>query len=804
MDKAKLLARLMATFLDELDEQVQTINDELLALEKNADNDPQSERPAKLFRCAHSLKGASRAVDLPGIERVCHLMEDVFSGFRDQKLQPTHEVCATLFEAADVIGSSGQLLRGKQPIDNAALAALLPKLEQVARGGEKNSETPSTPTLSQNQPPATKAKSVDSLPSADDRSQKQPTVPSAVDSAQATAAPAAPKSSEDQPSASAESTSVVTSARPLPSTIRVAEQKLQSLLAGTGELLVARQRIESRPTEIESLLEMVAKWRREWHSVSGTLRQLVDQDGKDSLVRRSTMLKDRVSFTIEQTGERLSHLEEELQRFSRSLITDSRQLRHASEGLQEDVLRVRMIPFAEACGGLERAVHDVCHSTNKEVSLVIEGGDIEVDRAVLEELRNPLLHLVRNAIDHGIESTEERRKLGKPVPATLKVSAAVHGAEVDIVVSDDGRGLNLDRIRKRVLEQNIPEPADDRELARCIFLPGFSTAETVTDVSGRGVGMDVVRNRIESLRGRISIGTEPGLGTRFTLSVPLTLTMVSALFVRCGSQSFALPTSTVTKLVRFETSALKKQSGQFVLPLGEAPVRVVTLSDLLEVTSTNEVRDRQTAVLATVGARRMLFVVDEVIVEQEAVVKTLGVRIHSVPHVSGAITLPSGEFALLLNTAMLIESAERNESKTLNPTFNRIPSESESSELQVVAQRILVVDDSMTTRTLLKSILETAGYDVSSASDGQDAWEQLQIDEVDLVVSDVDMPRMTGFELTERIRSSSSRGQLPIILVTSRDSEDDKLRGVEVGADAYLVKSAFDQTNILATIEQFL
>ena len=560
-------------------------------------------------------------------------------------------------------------------------------------------------------------------------------------------------------------------AQPLPSTIRVAEQKLDSLLAQSGELLVARQRIEARPRDLSPLIDSLSTWETRWKSVLGPIRQLVLQERAGLVMKRSRRLQEQLGRVVEENGDRISELKEELDRLSQNLRQDLRELKLASTSLLDDIHRIRLLPFAEACAGLERAVRDVCRMTGKEVTLLIEGGDIEVDRGVLEGLSDPLLHLVRNAVDHGIESAEERRQNSKPEKATIRVSAAVRGAEVDVIVSDDGRGLNYEKIRQRVRNQGLSEPSNDRDLAQFIFLPGLSTAEIVTDVSGRGVGMDVVKNHIESLHGRIEIASEPGLGTRFTLSLPLTLTTISALFVRCGEQTLALPTSSVSRLVRFSPKVLKHRQGAIVLPLGDVPIRTVSLSDLLEIPTVDEEKEVLTGVLTQAGDHQMVFIVDEVLSEQEAVVKTLGSRIRNVLHLSGAITLRSGQLALLLNTVNLmrqvVSSSGASSTRSLAVQLTEQTPDVESAP----AHRVLVVDDSMTTRTLLKSILETAGYFVRAASDGQEAWDRLQTESFDAVVSDVDMPRMTGFQLTEKIRGSSERSRLPVILVTSRDSD---------------------------------
>lgn len=414
-------------------------------------------------------------------------------------------------------------------------------------------------------------------------------------------------------------------------------------------------------------------------------------------------------------------------------------------------------------------------------------------------MRDPLLHLVRNAIDHGLETRDERDAAGKPATGRVRVSAALRGSQVDITVSDDGRGLNREAILQKIRSKGLPEPHDDQELYHSIFLPGFSTAKMVTDISGRGVGMDVVKSQLETLHGTIDLSSQPGFGTRFSLSVPLTLTTISALFVKAGGQVFALPSTNVARLVQFMLADVRLMSGQDVLCLGGTPVPVAPLIAALDMQALKSMpsRGKLTGVLLTTGDRELVLIVDELINEREAVVKNLGPQVRRIRHVSGATLLRNGEVSLLLNVATLVRSQSAT-SGTITP-FNEA-----ADSGPVLSRRVLVVDDSVTTRSLMKGILESAGYDVTAAVDGQDAWNRLLNSDIELVVSDVDMPNMDGFLLTSKIRKSEKFAQIPVILVTSRDSDEDKARGVESGASAYLVKSSFQQTDVLDTVDLLL
>lgn len=836
VDRAKLLERLMATFVDELAEHVESLNAGVLDLESQTDADQRQETLVVMFRAAHSLKGASRAVDILPIEAVCHQLEEVFTSLRDGAIAMTPLIGSTVLAVSDAIASAGDLLRARDPVAETHFGNLAGQLKQIAAGetpsGDSAPPTTSSEAGTQVAEPATEpvANAVagsnvaasDIEPQPDKAVEKNPEATAVQESAgnataadvvsreqgkdsidatpQSEAALLAKTDTEDSASESAADEKPVSapSRRGLGTTVRVAEEKLDSLMAQAGELLVARQQIEVRPGEIEATASLVAECRSEFHSIQRSLLTLIQQNGRDPLMRRSARLCDRMEQIVEQTGEKLRRVEDELEGFQQRLMVDSRQLNHTGESLQEDIHRIRMLPFSDGCAGLDRAVRDTAQATGKQVDFAIEGAEIEIDRTVLEGLRDPLLHLVRNSIDHGLETPEERVRSGKAEAGRVRISASLRGSQVDITVSDDGRGLNREAILQKIRSKGLPAPRDDHELYRSIFLPGFSTAKMVTGISGRGVGMDVVKSQLESLHGTIDLSSQPGFGTRFSLSVPLTLTTISALFVRAGGQVFTLPSTNVSRLVNFTAGDVRTMGGQDVLSLSGAPVPVVTLLGALDMPGAKSApaSGKLTGVLLTTGDRELVVIVDQLINEREVVVKNLGPQIRRIRHVSGATLLRSGGVSLLLNVATLVRS------KSTSGTI--IPDSEVSDGGMVLARRVLVVDDSVTTRSLMKGILESAGYDVTAAVDGQDAWKRLQNSDIELVVSDVDMPNMDGFTLTSAIRKSADFEHLPVILVTSRDSDEDKARGVESGASAYLVKSSFQQSDVLDTVELLL
>jgi two-component system chemotaxis sensor kinase CheA len=773
MNRDQLIERLMTTFLEELGEHVAALNRDLLALEKETDAGKRAELLQTLFRTAHSLKGAARSVSVGPIESVCHQLEDILAAARDGTVVPGPDLFALLFATADAIEEAGMRLREQQDLGGAPLAAVLARLEAVAAGPRE--------------------RAAGAEPGAAARPQSVPQWPG---EGREPAWEAAEPAAEAEP---------LIGVRPPPpsgdgGSVRVAAEKLDAFLARDGELLVARRRVQSRAEDVLVLREFVGRLAAEWKGTAKAVRKWLAPDGAGAGAVRPGPdgLPRRAAAVLARTGDNLRELERSLDRLAANMDADHRMLRQAAEALDDELRRVRMLPFADACQGLDRTARDLARAGGKEVELTIEGGTVELDRSILEGLKDPLRHMVRNAVDHATESPDERRRAGKPPRARVTVTAVLRGAQVEVSVADDGRGLDLGALRQQLRRRGLPEPADERELANSIFLPGLSTSRFVTDVSGRGVGLDVVKSRVEELHGTVEVTFLPGKGTRFALAVPLTLTTLRALLVEVAGQTFALAGTNVQKLVRIAPDDLVSVAGRQALPLGGSPLPVAALSEVLGLRGRAPAASspRRLAVIVAAGEKRMAFVVDEFLAEQEVVIKNLGPRVRRVRLVSGATILPSGRIALVLSAANLIRAALGRPSAA--------SAAAPAAPASAAKRRILVAEDSVTTRALEKSILEAAGYEVVAAADGAAAWRLLQEGGADLLVSDIVMPRMDGFELTEAVRASPRFRELPIVLVTARESERDKARGVEVGADAYLVKSAFDQKNLLETIAQLL
>ncbi len=569
-------------------------------------------------------------------------------------------------------------------------------------------------------------------------------------------------------------------------TIRVSISKLDELMAQTGELLISKINAEQRVTDMQSICQQVARWPQTWREIKMLLRHVDGESGQ-----RLQDLLARHHDTMQALTRSLDSLEQDLNR-------DTQRLGMVASDLQDDVLRARMLPFQTIGLGLERAVRDAARMEGKQVAFTIEGNDTELDKKVLETLKDPLLHLLTNAVSHGIESPDQRRAVGKPVEGQIRLILRQRGSEVSLTVSDDGRGFDLDALSQasNSASSNGHDGRTADDIISLAFLPGVTTAPEITPLSGRGVGLDVVRQRMEDIHGRIAVNTLPGKGASIELIVPSSLTMTRGLVVRCGREAFVLPLLSIERIVEVrETFSI---GGKRVLRLGQTSLALVSLAAVLERPA--PVSDKAAiplAVIVGVAEQRLALQVDEVLSELELVVKPLGEPLRRVRNVAGAALLGNGEPIIVLNPGDLIRSARS--SRVQEPLPDAV-----SPRENAAAGHILVVDDSITTRTLEKNILEASGYQVTTAVNGLEALKRLQEQVIDLVVSDVQMPHMDGIALTRHLRETADYKTLPIILVTSLENQEDREKGMLAGADAYIIKRGFNQATLLTTIRQFL
>jgi two-component system chemotaxis sensor kinase CheA len=558
------------------------------------------------------------------------------------------------------------------------------------------------------------------------------------------------------------------------SSIRVQTERLDNLMNQAGELLVTKIEALDNLRQIEDTLDSLEEWRR----------RLARETHSPSFGR------------IERVGDDLSRA---LQRLS----DNTRRLELLVDGIHEGVRDLRLLPLSTILEPFFRMVRDLGRDLGKEVDLVLEGTSTRLDKKILEELREPLIHLVRNSVDHGIEPPDERERKGKPACGKLTISARQEGTKILVMVKDDGKGLDPRVIAETAVKKGLASAEEirrwpDDEVLDLIFQPGFSTAAGLSEISGRGIGLDAVSKRIENLKGSIATESKPGEGVTFTLSLPLTLTTTHALLFQSGGDIFCLPTDALEKTLLLSPGDITHIEGKTTVVIDGIPLAFAWLADVLNLPKIDAGKNGTLAALLLRGAKgRVVFGVEALLGEEEVVVKALGKFFGHLPQLTGGTILGKGEIALILNPNDLLRSvSHQTKASPALPVRAIAPRPS-------AKKRVLVAEDTLTTRTLEKNILEAAGFDVTTAVDGEDALIKLYEKTFDIVVSDVQMPRLDGFALTERIKKDQRFKDLPVILVTALQTDADKKRGIEAGADAYLTKAVFDQKRFLEIVHRF-
>lgn len=555
-------------------------------------------------------------------------------------------------------------------------------------------------------------------------------------------------------------------------TIRVDTHRLDRLLERVGDLVVTTARAGLRQTEVEKLREALEHWQREWRTRSS-----------------SSPAEERAR---QRDGLRLAQFSDALEMLARNLEDDQARLAAITDQLRDEIQEVRLLPLTGTFNLFPRMVRDLAQQEGKEITLFLEGGETTADRRLLETLKDPLIHLIRNAIDHGVERPERRRAAGKSANASIWLRASRQAAMLQLELSDDGAGLDLEAISRRALEQQLRTPeqlarASAAEISSLIFAPGFSTRSQVSDLSGRGTGLDAVHTSVEALNGTVELDSRPGHGTTFRLRVPLTVSTTSVIVCREGGHLYAVPLASIDRTVDVDSAAILPVEGRANLNLDGAPVPLSSLALLLGLADNPSAT---ACVILREQNRRCGFVTRQLIGVMELVVKPL----RESPLVLGASILPEGSICLLLNPGELLR-------RSRDQAF----SYSQCHEAAAApGKRILLVEDSPSMRNFERKILEAAGYSVHMTRDGQEAWERLQGEPFDAVVSDIEMPHLSGLELTRRLRGLARYREVPVILVTSLSSDSDRHAGLEAGASAYLSKASIETGALVRCLERLL
>jgi two-component system chemotaxis sensor kinase CheA len=597
--------------------------------------------------------------------------------------------------------------------------------------------------------------------------------------------------------------------RTLPDSVRVRKRTLDRALLKSEELLHAKIATAQRAQALRALQRRPADWRARWARLRADMRLLESAIGSadGGLPPTAQAAWSRLRGYLGDHHDFVLSLETELLRQAQLAEQDQRAVGAMVDQLLDDMKQIVVQPFSTLLDLFPPSVRELARDQGKEVDLAIEGAEVEIDRRILDEIKDPLIHLVRNSIDHGIEPPVMRTQLGKPARGRLAISVAARdGNQVEVVVQDDGAGIDTEALVRAAAKAGVPAgadaAADPAALSRDILLalalePGVSTSPLITDLSGRGLGLAIVKQQVERMNGTLALESTRGQGTRFTLRLPLTLARFRGVLVRSGHQAFVLPTRNVERVARVPAQHVKTVENRETIALDGRALALVRLWALLGQAPDEEAaaRDRLPVVVlqGSQPGPSIAFAVEEVIDEREVLAKPLGRQLQRLRHIAGATVLGSGQVVPILHVPDLLQAAA---------SGAQAPRVQPAARQAAPAKAVLVAEDSITSRTLLKGILENAGYRVETAADGVDAFSTLRSGSFDLVVSDVDMPRLNGFGLTAKIRADKKLAELPVVLVTALDSRQDREHGIDVGASAYIVKGSFDQGNLLDVVRR--
>ncbi|MBX9668277.1 MAG: response regulator [Candidatus Obscuribacterales bacterium] len=773
----EFLKRLQEAFIEEAGEQIQIIRSCLNVLEDAAaDKAPPLE---SLLRTFHSLKGSSRAVNLKDIESSCQLIENALVKCKGDESNISRPLLDRMHMYVDELHTVIVRLQAEQDPQSAVLLAIVATLANMP-------STVATPSSSL-EPSTTLEPKVIVTP---------------VEVLDDTATGSFVRLSADDVASGLQRSA---SMGMIGTTVRLKVNRVEDLVNGAEELVYAKLVSDQRYIDCGDLQSIVNQWIRRWQRLRPEVENEAQRRSNPGVQTTSANAGSLQEF-LDLHDSFVGKLAERIVTMEKAVLADRRTVGGLVDTLLEQSRELTMIPFSVLQDLFLKIVRDLARDQSKSITLKIVGGTTEIDRHILDELKEPLLHLLRNSIDHGIELPDERVAEGKPAEATIELQLSTPSSgKVEIIMRDDGQGIDPDRVKRSAVEKGIL-PIDRvnevsyQEALSLIFKSSLTTRGTVSEISGRGLGCAIVKDRVEQLGGTVEVFSRLGRETKFRLTVPVRRATMLGIAVSVGGRTFIIPTASIRAAVRARDQDIRIVEGKKAIIFHERLVPVVLLADILSVDSDKPIDD---CTILIVGSEDypIALVVDDIYGEQEVAVKSLPVPLTKVRNVGGATLLQTGDLAVVVDMNDVLTSA------ILVGTIADLPHRAVprlETKSRPMKKKILVVEDSITSRVLLKNILESAGYLVSVASDGQDGWEKVTQDFYDLIVTDVEMPRMNGFELTGKIRKESNMKDVPIIVVTSLASLEDRRRGVEVGANAYFVKSNFEKSNLLEMVKRLV
>ncbi|HEY3130544.1 MAG TPA: hybrid sensor histidine kinase/response regulator [Acidobacteriota bacterium] len=745
-------------FREEVKAQAAILTEGLLALERNPG---QAEGIDALMRAAHSIKGAARIVQIDAAVKVAHVMEDCFVAAQSGKIALQGDHVDTLLRGVDMLSRIGEATQRDaaawEAEHNKEIEQLVASISEVlsssASAGAAETIRATTPPRPQMSAPAneTIAPAGEKLP------------------------PSLKKSDLDKP------------VPPRDRVLRVTAQSLDRLMGLAGESVVEARRLQPFT---RSLLQL----KRNQIELSDTLEKL-----RASL--NEFKPADRAGIYLAEARQKVDDNRQLLNERLAELEALSRRSENTSERLYREVIGSRMRPFADGVQGFPRLVRDLAKKLGKRAKLEIIGESTEVDRDILDKLESPLNHLIRNAADHGIEPEPARRAAGKQPEGTIRLEARHVSGMLSITVSDDGQGIEPEHLRQKILNKNLvtPEMAaqlSQAELMEFLFLPGFSTAEAVTEISGRGVGLDAVHSMVQEVGGMLRAVSQPGKGMSFHLQLPITLSVIRALLVEVSGENYAFPLTRIDRALRVHRTQIEiLENRQYFLFDGQS-IGLVGANQVLELEESKLSSEELPIVVISDRSNRYGVVVDRLLGQHDLVVQPLDPRLGKVADISAAAVMEDGSPVLIVDADDLVRSIHNMLS---GGRLSKIALAKKAAAPRK-HKRILVVDDSITVREVERKVLQNKGYEVEIAVDGIEAWNAVRSGDYDLVVTDVDMPRLNGIELVKLIKRDARLDSLPVMIVSYKDREEDRLRGLDAGADYYLTKSSFHDESLVDAV----
>ncbi|MCZ8343830.1 MAG: hybrid sensor histidine kinase/response regulator [Leptospira sp.] len=762
-------------------EHIQNIETGLIELEKNPKD---LETLKNLFREAHSMKGAAGLLGLKDIEAITHVLEDQLGKASKGVTEYNPENADRILYALDHL----RILVDEIVLGKKTTVDLKKVIETLT--GQIQLETSKKPLVESEEESLRAQVKVEGISSTSIE-----TTSSGMSTVKESSAELAPTLKQSASN---------TSSAPIRSKVemmRVDPSKLDLLLGHSGELTVAKNRIQRRAEDITELALTAEENGKNWNDIKQQITNFL-RAAKDHGLATSQI--DSIKNLLQEEKKKWDQCIENLTTLKVKSIQDSTKLSALAQKLEEGIQNVRLLPLSSVFEIFPRTVRDISRELSKEVFLTLDGGHITVDKLVIEEMKDPLMHLIRNSLDHGIETREERLSSGKSNPAKIRIAGKMVNQMVVVEIEDDGRGIDTDQIKEKAISKGLYtreelESFSTEMVQQIIFHAGFSTKQSVTSLSGRGVGMDVVKTFVERFKGSIEIESVLGVGTRFILKLPINFSTNHALIVQSEGWKFSIPTEFVEQGLFLERDQIQFMEGKPVYNWQNRPIRLLAWRDLFPspkpLFRQDEKEIKDVCLILNYNGERLALIVDKILDKQEILLKPFSGLVQTIPMMSGTTILESGEICYMVQVSEIFLNVRSNHvSKVL----------SFKNQDQKNKKKILLAEDSLVTRARLQSLLEESGYEVITAVDGDDALKKFNKTNFDLLLTDVEMPKMDGLELIRDIRKNSQYNNFPIIVLTSLGSEEQIQKGKLVGASAYLVKSQFDNRNLLQTVERLL